>query len=51
MGGAPIFIKTQGGLDMDAQKNTISLECKNFPLASYVMPPISGKARSNFNVF
>jgi hypothetical protein len=33
MGGVPIFIKTSGGVDMNAQLNTIGVVSKNIPQA------------------
>jgi hypothetical protein len=36
MGGVPIFIKTSGGLDMNAALNTIAVVSQNIPQAQFI---------------
>jgi hypothetical protein len=43
-GGAPIFVRTDGGLDHMPQMNNVMLESQNIPGAKFAMKPVSGKS-------
>jgi hypothetical protein len=42
MGGAPVFIRSNGGFDEMVSMNSVVLESKAVPNAKFLMPPISG---------
>jgi hypothetical protein len=42
-GGAPIFVRTDGGLDHMPSMNNVILESQNIPGAFFPMKPVNGK--------
>jgi hypothetical protein len=43
MGGVPLIMKVNGGIDMNAAANTIGVLSKNIPQAQFILPRMSGK--------
>jgi hypothetical protein len=42
MGGAPVFIRSNGGFEEMVSMNSVILESKAVPNAKFTMPPIKG---------